>query len=40
MTQAELAEQARREIDEAFREYQPRGHEEERANGPLIGAPE
>lgn len=36
LTRQELAEQARREIAEAFREYQPPGHEEERANGPAI----
>jgi len=36
MTQAELAEQARSEIDEAFREYRLPGHEDERPNGPAI----
>ena len=36
MTQAELAEDSRRLIAEAFREYQPPGHEEERPNGPVI----
>jgi hypothetical protein len=36
LTRAELAEQAKRRIDEAFREYRPPGHEEERANGPVI----
>ena len=36
LTRQELAEQARREIAAAFREYRPPGHEEERANGPVI----
>ena len=36
MTRAELAEQARRRIDEAFREYRAPGYEEERPNGPVI----
>jgi hypothetical protein len=36
MSCAELAEQAAREIDEAFREWQPPGHEEAQANGPVI----
>ena|SRR5215831_6917962 len=36
LTRQELAEQSRHEIAEAFREYQPPGHEEERANGPVI----
>jgi len=40
MSQEQLAEQARREIDEAFREWRPPGHEEARANGPVIEAPE
>jgi hypothetical protein len=36
LTRQELAEQARREIDEAFREWRPPGHEKGRANGPVI----
>ena len=36
VSRAELAEQAASEIDEAFREWQPPGHEEARANGPVI----
>jgi hypothetical protein len=36
MTRAELAEQAKQRIDEAFREWWPPGHEEERANRPVI----
>jgi hypothetical protein len=36
MTRAELAEDSRRLIAEAFREYQPPGHEEARTNGPVI----
>ena len=39
MSQEQLAGQARREIDEAFREYQPPGYEEGRANGPVIEHP-
>ena len=38
MSQEQLAEQARREIDEAFREWRPPGHEEGRANAPVIEA--
>ena len=36
MTRAELAEQAKQRIEEAFREWWPPGHEEERANRPVI----
>ena len=36
VTRAEIAERARRQIDEAFREYRRPGHEEERPNGPVI----
>ena len=39
MSREQLAEQSLREINEAFREYRPPGHEE-RANGPVIEAPE
>ena len=35
MSREQLAEQSLREINEAFREYRPPGHEE-RANGPVI----
>jgi hypothetical protein len=38
MSREQLAEQARREIDEAFREWRPPGHEEGRANAPVIEA--
>ena len=33
LSRAELAERAHKEIDEAFREWQPPGHEEERPLG-------
>jgi hypothetical protein len=36
VTRAELAERAKQQIDEAFREYRPPRHEELRANGPVI----
>jgi len=36
LSRAELAEQSRREIREAFREYRPPEHEEELTDGPVI----
>jgi len=36
LTRQELAEQAQREIAEAFREWRPPGHEEAPTNGPVI----
>jgi hypothetical protein len=33
LTRAELAEQTRRELAEAFREWRPPGHEEQRSHG-------
>jgi hypothetical protein len=36
LTREELDERARRIIEEAFRHYQPPGHEEARTNGPVI----